>query len=208
MNDKSIFLDRPGPDALPGARSGVVPAGDLHACGSAKSGDTQQAARSKQCDQKQRRTSRAGQCASGQNWPANHFHNQSTDGKQRRQDDRQHELSDRAGFSSRVQSIGINASKQDAVLASIDRYDGRVVYIDALQAGGTATINFRLLTAAEEKAEKLASGETAASPHSSPSFSKCWWTSPTREAEFSSTPSRTRPPGQPRPQPPNHLCRP
>lgn len=71
-------------------------------------------------------------------------------------------------FPSRVQSIGINASKQDAVLASIDRYDGRVVYIDALQAGGTATINFRLLTAAEEKAEKSASGETAASPHSSP----------------------------------------
>ncbi|QFP78607.1 hypothetical protein [Deinococcus sp. AJ005] len=71
-------------------------------------------------------------------------------------------------FPSRVQSIGINASKQDAVLASIDRYDGRVVYIDALQAGGTATINFRLLTAAEQKAEKSASGETAASPNSSP----------------------------------------
>ncbi|OLV16143.1 hypothetical protein BOO71_0012844 [Deinococcus marmoris] len=71
-------------------------------------------------------------------------------------------------FPSRVQSIGINASKQDAVLASIDKYDGRVVYIDALQAGGTATINFRLLTAAEEKAEKSASGETAASPNSSP----------------------------------------
>ncbi|MDV6376299.1 hypothetical protein [Deinococcus arenicola] len=71
-------------------------------------------------------------------------------------------------FPSRVQSIGINASKQDAVLASIDKYDGRVVYIDALQAGGTATINFRLLTAAEQKAEKSASGETAASPNSSP----------------------------------------
>lgn len=71
-------------------------------------------------------------------------------------------------FPSRVQSIGINASKQDAVLASIDKYDGRVVYIDALQAGGTATINFRLLTAAEEKAEKSASGETAANPNSSP----------------------------------------
>ena len=71
-------------------------------------------------------------------------------------------------FPSRFQSIGINASKQDAVLASIDKYDGRVVYIDALQAGGTATINFRLLTAAEQKAEKSASGETAASPNSSP----------------------------------------
>lgn len=71
-------------------------------------------------------------------------------------------------FPSRVQSIGINASKQDAVLASIDKYDGRVVYIDALQAGGTATINFRLLTAAEQKAEKSASGETAANPNSSP----------------------------------------
>ncbi|MBB5364348.1 hypothetical protein [Deinococcus humi] len=71
-------------------------------------------------------------------------------------------------FPSRVQSIGINTSKQDAVLASIDRYDGRVVYIDALQAGGTATINFRLLTAAEQKAEKSASGEIAANPNSSP----------------------------------------
>lgn len=71
-------------------------------------------------------------------------------------------------FPSRVQSIGINASKQDAVLASIDKYDGRVVYIDALQAGGTATVNFRLLTAAEEKAEKLASGDMAANANSSP----------------------------------------
>lgn len=70
-------------------------------------------------------------------------------------------------FPSRVQSIGINASKQDAVLASIDKYDGRVVYLDALQAGGTATINFRLLTAAEEKAEKSASGG-AANPNLSP----------------------------------------
>ncbi|WP_156039507.1 hypothetical protein [Deinococcus marmoris] len=71
-------------------------------------------------------------------------------------------------FPSRVQSIGINASKQDAVLASIDKYDGRVIYIDALQAGGTATVNFRLLTPAEEKAEKSASGEGAANPNLSP----------------------------------------
>lgn len=57
-------------------------------------------------------------------------------------------------FPAKVQTIGVNASKQNAVIATIDEYDGRVVYLDAMKAGGTATINFRLLTEADEYTEK------------------------------------------------------
>lgn len=57
-------------------------------------------------------------------------------------------------FPAKVQSIGINANKQHAIMATIDEYDGRVVYLDALKVGGTATLNFRLLTEGDEYEEK------------------------------------------------------
>ncbi|WP_147363985.1 hypothetical protein [Deinococcus cavernae] len=57
-------------------------------------------------------------------------------------------------FPAKVQSIGINANKQNAIMATIDEYDGRVVYLDALKVGGTATLNFRLLTEGDEYEEK------------------------------------------------------
>lgn len=48
-------------------------------------------------------------------------------------------------FPYKVQSIGVNALKQAALMTTIDQYDKRVIYLDTLQAGGTATVNVRLL---------------------------------------------------------------
>lgn len=63
-------------------------------------------------------------------------------------------------FPQKVQSIGVNAAKQDAVMTTIDQYDGRVVYIDVLTPGGTATLNFRMLTDADVHLEKTGKDAT------------------------------------------------
>lgn len=57
-------------------------------------------------------------------------------------------------FPARIQSVGVNASKQSAVMTTIDEYDGRVLYVDVLKPGGTASLNVRLLTAADQLTEQ------------------------------------------------------
>lgn len=64
-------------------------------------------------------------------------------------------------FPRKVQSIGVNAAKQQAVLTTIDQYDGRVVYVDVLRSGGTATLNIRMLTEADVYNEKTGQEVTA-----------------------------------------------
>ncbi|WP_139806320.1 hypothetical protein [Deinococcus hopiensis] len=53
-------------------------------------------------------------------------------------------------FPRKVQSVGVNAAKQSALMATIDQYDGMVVYLDVIRQGGTANLNVRLLTPADE----------------------------------------------------------
>lgn len=53
-------------------------------------------------------------------------------------------------FPRKVQSVGVNAAKQSALMATIDQYDGRVVYLDVMRPEGTANLNVRLLTPADE----------------------------------------------------------
>lgn len=45
----------------------------------------------------------------------------------------------------KVQSVGVNALKQGALMATIDQFDKRVIYLDVLQSGGVATLNVRTL---------------------------------------------------------------
>ena len=45
----------------------------------------------------------------------------------------------------KVQSVGVNALKQNALMATIDQFDKRVIYLDVLQSGGVATLNVRTL---------------------------------------------------------------
>ncbi|MFD2610406.1 hypothetical protein ACFSR9_13305 [Deinococcus taklimakanensis] len=44
-----------------------------------------------------------------------------------------------------IQHVGVNASKQAALVPTVDKSDGRVVYLDVLKPGGTATLNIRLV---------------------------------------------------------------
>ncbi|MBB5297200.1 hypothetical protein [Deinococcus metallilatus] len=44
-----------------------------------------------------------------------------------------------------VQNVGVNASKQAALVPTVDKSDGRVIYLDVLKPGGFATLNIRLV---------------------------------------------------------------
>ena len=111
-------------------------------------------------------------------------------------------------FPSRIQSIGINASKQDAVLASIDNTMEESFTLTRFRLAAQPQSIFVCLRLLNKRQRNQHQGRLRRIPIPLPSFSKCWWTSRTRGAACCPTPSRTRPPGQPRPQPPNHLCRP
>ena len=54
-----------------------------------------------------------------------------------------------------VQNVGINASKQAALVPTVDKSDGRVMYLDVLQPGGYATLNVRLVSQGEPLILKL-----------------------------------------------------
>ena len=45
-----------------------------------------------------------------------------------------------------VQNIGVNASKQAALVPTVDKSDGRVIYLDVVKPGGFATLNIRLVS--------------------------------------------------------------
>jgi len=44
-----------------------------------------------------------------------------------------------------VQNVGVNASKQAALIPTVDKSDGRVIYLDVVKPGGFATLNIRLV---------------------------------------------------------------
>ncbi|WP_152872360.1 hypothetical protein [Deinococcus terrestris] len=46
-----------------------------------------------------------------------------------------------------VQNVGVNASKQAALMPTVDKSDGRVIYLDVLKPGGFASLNIRLVSA-------------------------------------------------------------
>lgn len=54
-----------------------------------------------------------------------------------------------------VQNVGINASKQAALVPTVDKSDGRVIYLDVLRPGGYATLNIRLVSEGEPLILKL-----------------------------------------------------
>jgi hypothetical protein len=54
-----------------------------------------------------------------------------------------------------VQNVGINASKQAALVPTVDKSDGRVIYLDVLKPGGYATLNIRLVSEGEPLILKL-----------------------------------------------------
>lgn len=54
-----------------------------------------------------------------------------------------------------VQNVGINASKQSSLVPTVDKSDGRVMYLDVLKPGGYATLNIRLVSEGEPLILKL-----------------------------------------------------
>ncbi|PNY79346.1 hypothetical protein [Deinococcus koreensis] len=54
-----------------------------------------------------------------------------------------------------IQNVGINASKQTALVPTVDKSDGRVMYLDVLRPGGYATLNIRLVSEGEPVILKL-----------------------------------------------------
>lgn len=54
-----------------------------------------------------------------------------------------------------VQNVGINASKQNSLVPTVDKSDGRVMYLDVLRPGGYATLNIRLVSEGEPVILKL-----------------------------------------------------
>jgi len=54
-----------------------------------------------------------------------------------------------------VQNVGVNASKQDVLIPTVDKSDGRVIFLDVLKSGGTATLNIRLVSEGEPVIVKL-----------------------------------------------------